>query len=183
MSFLSKTAVLLFPLALVLAGCVEEDAITITADGAVTFKSIVTVSDHQKKISFKDVDKGVSDLMAELQQAKWTVERKWLSEARPYAFEITGSGNLRDVAHLTKFYALTPVVSGFYRLIFVTPQGEDDKPTRRRVIFTESVGEPAASIHDAEGRVVTHLEDVSGGGPYGIRMPPRPQGGGATPSS
>jgi len=181
MSMLAKTAVLLLPLVLMLAGCVEEDAITITGDGLVTFQSVVTLSDD-KKTKLADIEKGLSELVTELQQAKWTVEQKWLSRERPYSFQVTGSGNLGDVGALTKFYALTPVFSGFYRVVFLTPQAEDGTPTHRRIVFTKTSGAPNAEVHNAVGRLITQIDDVSVGGVHTIRLRPSansPAAGGA----
>jgi hypothetical protein len=179
MRMLPKSALLMLPMVLVLTGCLEEDTISITGDGVVTFKSLVTVSDDNKKISFADADKGLSDLVAELQKAKWTVERKWLSEKRPYTFEVTGTGNLHEVAPSTRLYTLTPVVSGFYRVVFIAPWGEDGTltVTHRRIIFTTIPDAVNASVHDAEGHLVTQIENVAaGGGPYGIRLRPSQAG-------
>jgi len=172
---LAKRTVLLGPLVLLLAGCVEEDSITITGDGVVSFQSTVTITDEDKKLNFAEIDKGVSDVMTELQQAKWKVERKWVSEKRPYAFQVTGSGNLREVGALTKFYALTPVFTDFYRVLFLTPAAADGSPTRRRIAFSSSsTGAASASVHDASGRFVTQIDNVAAGDVYTIQLRPSP---------
>ena len=170
MQMSAKQAVLLLPLVLILAGCVEEDTITITGDGVVHFESLVTVSDEAHKTSFADIDKGVADLVAELEKIRWKVERKWVSEKRPYAFQIKGSGNLREVGSSTKFYTLAPVMAGFYRVFFLTPQGEDGNPIRRRIVFPASPGTPNAEVHDAAGHLVTQIDTVLPEDPYSIRL-------------
>jgi hypothetical protein len=93
-----------------LSGCfLQEDSITIAADGHVSFESLVTVADQEEKMEFSNLDKLTSDVAEELRGAHWKVERSWISKKRPYQFKMTGSGQLADVARNTRFYSLESV--------------------------------------------------------------------------
>jgi hypothetical protein len=156
---LAKTRMLLVPVVLLVAGCVEEDSITITSDGLVKFESAATVQDDDKSVELAQVDRFLSDVVSELQQGKWTVELKWLSRERPYRFELTGSGNLQEVAAQTKFYTLTPLAAGFYRVTFTTPEGGGIN--RRRIVFAADTPEKAAKIHNSHGERITQVENAA----------------------
>src|SRR5215831_11618142 len=95
---LAKRGMLLVPLVLIVAGCVEEDTITVAHDGLVKFESAVTVPDDAKKFEVSQLEGLLSELVSELRKGKWTVEQKWLSRERPYRFVLTGSGKLGEVA-------------------------------------------------------------------------------------
>ncbi len=164
---LVKTGVLLF-VVLALAGCVEEDSITINSDGLVRFDSLVGIADDEKKLEFSAVEKIVSDAAGELRQAKWTVESTWVSKERPYSFRLTGSGNLHDVAARTKFYLLTPVTNDFYRVKFPVPKAGGAVGTRR-IIFAADPSKNA-QIHDLRGGRITEIDGVADEDVYTIRL-------------
>jgi hypothetical protein len=157
---LAKTGMLLVPVVLLVAGCIEEDSITITTDGRVKFESTVTVQDDDKNLEFAQIDRFVSDVVSELQQGKWTVEQKWLSRERPYRFLLTGSGDLHEVAEQTKFYTLTPLATGFYRVTFTTPEAAG-LLNLRRIVFPADAPEKAAKIHNSHGERLTQIDNAA----------------------
>ena len=156
---LAKTGMLLVPVVLLVAGCIEEDSITITTDGLVKFESTVTAQDDDKKFEVGQVDRFSSDVVSELQQGKWTVEQKWLSRERPYRFVLTGSGDLREVAAQTRFYALTPLATGVYRITFTTPDAGGPL-SRRRIVFAADPPEKVAKVHNSHGERITRIENA-----------------------
>jgi len=150
-----------------LGGCfLQEDSITISGDGHVSFESLVTVADQEEKIQFSDLDKATSDVAEELRGAHWKVERSWVSKSRPYKFKMTGSGQLAEVAPKTRFYSLESVSDKVYRVKFLTPGGTTNGG--RRIMFTPSGGK--LLVRDTNGAVVSQIDDPSEEVPYTILL-------------
>jgi hypothetical protein len=160
----ARMSPLLLAAVCLLSGCfVQEDSITISSDGRVSFESLVTVADQEEKIQFSDLDKITSDVAKELQGAHWTVERSWVSKKRPYQFKMTGSGQLAEVARGTRFYSLESVGDKIYRIKFLTPGASANGS--RRILFTSSGGK---MVRDKNGGVVSQIDDPSEEVPYTI---------------
>jgi hypothetical protein len=141
-----------------LSGCfLQEDSITISGDGRVSFESLVTVADQEEKMEFSNLDKLTSDVAEELRGAHWKVERSWISKKRPYQFKMTGSGQLADVARNTRFYSLESVSEKVYRIKFLTPGAGANGS--RRILFNSSGGK--TFIHDKGGAVVSQIDGPS----------------------
>jgi hypothetical protein len=104
---------------LVLAGCLQEDSISVTKDGRVSFEAVVTEVDEDKKIEFAAFEKVVANVLDELRQRQWEVEATWTSKERPYRLKFTGSGKLADVAGKTSFYVLSKVDDKKFTLMFL----------------------------------------------------------------
>jgi len=154
----ARTSPLLLAAVFLLSGCfVQEDSITISGDGKVSFESLVTVADQEKKIQFSDLDKITSDVAEELHGAHWKVERSWISKERPYQFKMTGSGQLAELARKTRFYTLEPVSDKVYRIKFLTPGGSTNGS--RRIMFTSSGGK--MFVRDKNGAVVSQIDEPS----------------------
>ena len=154
----ARVSALLLAAVCLLSGCfLEEDSITISGDGHVSFESLVTVADQDKKIEFPDLDKLTSEVAEELRGAHWKVERSWISKKRPYQFKMTGSGQLADVGRKTRFYSLEPVIDKVYRIKFLTPDANTNGS--RRILFTPSAGK--ILVHDKNGAVVSQIDSPS----------------------
>ena len=161
----ARMSPLLLAAVCLLSGCfVQEDSITISGDGHVSFESLVTVADQEKKIEFSDLDKLTSNVAEELRGAHWKVERSWISKKRPYQFKMTGSGQLAEVARKTRFYSLESVIEKVYRIKFLSPDANTNGS--RRILFTASGGK--IFIHDKNGAVVSQIDDPSEEVPYTI---------------
>lgn len=168
-STLAKRGLLMVLVAVGCAGCVEEDSITIASDGLVKVESVVTVSDADKKLDFAALDKAVSEIVAELQQAMWTVEHKWLSKERPYRFQVSGSGRIGEVNNQTRFYHLTPVLKGFFRVTFPRLESDGGR-AQRRIVFTTGESGRYAEVHDSRGGSIAQIESVAPEDIYTIRL-------------
>ena len=154
----ARMSPLLLAAVCLLSGCfLEEDSITISGDGHVSFESLVTVADQEEKLEFSNLDKLTSDVETELRGANWKVERSWISKKRPYQFKMTGSGQLAEIGRKTRFYSLESVGVKVYRIKFLTPGANAN--ASRRIFFTSSAGK--TFIHDKDGAAVSQIDGPS----------------------
>jgi hypothetical protein len=141
-----------------LAGCLQEDTITITKDGLVKFEAVVTEPDTAKKIEFAALQKVIANGTGDLEKHGWKVEETWTSKERPYRVKITGSGKLPDVVGDTAFYKLRKVKNKQvkdqrYKFIFLASE-----TNQMRIAFNSPDG---VVITDAAGKPVQEVENAS----------------------
>jgi hypothetical protein len=159
--------------ALLLVGCfVEEDTISIGADGTVKFESVVTVADPDKKMSFADVEKTAKTLLDELRDHHWQIRETWVSKERPYQLKVAGNGKLTDVTGGTRLYSLTKADDRLYRIRFGTPGAESD-PSQRRIAFTPMGAEGKSGVYTQDGKPVSQIDHVVQTDVYSIVLPAR----------
>lgn len=159
----TKTHSLLLICSLVLlAGCLQEDAVTITKDGRVSFESVVTEPDEKKQIEFPAFEKLIAQTLDGLRQRKWKADVTWTSKQRPYQLKITGSGKLPEVVGSTGFYTLAKIDDTTYKVSFLAPENS------LRIAFQSP--ENSATISDAAGKPVHEIENVSSAESFTISL-------------
>ena len=154
---MQRLLLLLAPL--FLAGCVQENSITIKNDGRVSFESVVTEVDDENKIRFDDLERAVAKVVSDLQQHKWTADVVWTSKERPYRAKVTGSGKLADVVGATGVYLLRTSGEKQYQVSFPS-SGDNDVRVRFKsdngVTIVEGSGKSVHEFtHAAPGNVYT----------------------------
>ena len=160
----TKTHSLLLICSLVLlAGCLQEDAVTITKDGRVSFESMVTEPDEKKQIEFPAFEKLITQTLDDLRQRKWKADVTWTSKQRPYQLKITGSGKLPEVVGSTGFYTLAKIDDTRYKVSFLAPENSSV-----RIAFQST--ESSATIFDVAGRPVHEIENVSSAESFTISL-------------
>jgi hypothetical protein len=157
-------AVLLVCSLFLLAGCLQEDSVTVTKDGIVSFTSVVTEPDELRQLVFPVLEKSLADILDNLRQQTWKADVTWASKQRPYRFTITGSGKLSAVAGSTAYYNLTKAGEKTYKVSFLV----GDNVTVR-VAFESPEG--GAAIADAAGKPVHQIENVSAKEVFTIVLP------------
>lgn len=157
----TRMALLLICSLSALAGCLQENSITITNDGRVKFEVLVTETDPQKKIDSPTFQTAVANMLTDLKQHKWQVEESWLSKQRPYRLKVTGSGKLVDVVGTSASYTLTKLADKKYTLSL---QGSEANLVR--VVFNSPEG--SARILDAAGKPVHEIESATPADTYTI---------------
>lgn len=136
------------------AGCLQEDSVTVTKDGLVSFEAIVTEPDEQKKIEFPAFEKVITTILDDLQQHTWKATAKWMSKERPYLVKVTGSAKLPEVVGKTGIYNLSKVDDKKFKLFFNS--GDNSKV---RVVFNSPAG--GAQFLDAGGKPVHEIESAT----------------------
>jgi hypothetical protein len=156
------TRTLLVLSTLLLGGCLREDLIAISNDGAVSFESIVTEPDEEKRLEPAVFEKAVANLLTELQQHKWKVQQTWTSKTRPYQVKVTGSGKLSEVVGATAFYNLRRLSGTTYQVTLLPPAGGGSA----RVAFKPA--KDSAVISDAAGKPISDIDNVTAAETYTI---------------
>jgi hypothetical protein len=147
---------------LVLAGCLQEDSITVTKDGRVSFETVVTEVDEDKKVELAAFEKVVASVLDELRQRQWKAEATWISKERPYRLKITGSGKLAEVTGKTSFYVLSVIDEKKFKLMFL---GTDANYVR--IVFNSSpesaqfLGPNGQPIHEIERALPTDIVTIA----------------------
>ncbi|HVO23852.1 MAG TPA: hypothetical protein VMW56_09505 [Candidatus Margulisiibacteriota bacterium] len=142
----SKTrAAALLGALLPLAGCLMEHTVSVTNDGRVSFESLVSEPDPQKKIAFPQFEGAVTKLVEELREHKWKVEVAWLSKERPYRLKVHGSGKLAEISASTSLYDVGEFAPKRYKLLLRAPAG-----AQARAVFESP--KDGAMIVDGKGQ-------------------------------
>jgi len=148
---LIRVCLILLPICL--GGCWDEtDHVTIKRNGDIDFKSTFVIT--ETSMPKADVDKISDDFVNDFRKAGFKIEKKWLSESKPFKLEFSGSANIKTVRNMqaTDFYTVKSVGNSTYSLRLA--KGNPSNPTEfsRTVTFVQPTSAQSADITTQDGK-------------------------------
>lgn len=141
-----------------LTGCwTQNDVITISSNGDVTFESDVVIT--EKGFTFNDIEELSSEFMKDLVAAGWEVRKKWLSRKEPFKLLFSGSGNLKKVGSAGDFYELDRNYENKFRIRFIPAESKGGKSSRS-IVFQTSMLRSDATVLGPNGKPVSEIKHV-----------------------
>jgi hypothetical protein len=151
-----------------LSGCWEQhDVVNISSDGVIEIESTISIP-SPGDLKAADIDK-ISDMfISDLAGQGWELEREWESKDIPYELEVTGKGNLDQIAASSAFYELKKIDDETYEIIFL-PAESKGKQSSRSIEFDLGFFS-GVEVLDKDGNEVDKIDNALKTEVYTIKL-------------
>ena len=143
----------------------QQDRIAVTADGMLHVSSEATVNDTS--MSREDVEKVAEAVLEDFIEAGWQMEKRWLSEEKPYRLAFTGKARVEAIQDVDNFYRIQATENGNYSVQFLLA-GEGDNRVQRSIVLQTDDG---VQWLDKNNEPVQGIRPVDGESRYTLQIP------------